>query len=941
MPDRIINIQGINIILLENRDENATQIQHELGKLKEEVKTKFTYAGIEPDDDSDRRVLVLILKIICHAQCFPQNHINRGRLLLAISTCVEMLSERSRYTGDLERFIERYETNEMSIWRDLIFIRKMAFGDSDEPSPDERPIHAIRLARIFTVDLNQLGIIVADAVNGSPVRKPYRNPAILPNILEWVTYYREQECLEKIIAACSEENLAAIDITTNAGKTAILRILQIIGENLTKKNLSDSTRLPTPTLYFDLLVDVRNRLAHNEWDLFEDKFPAIFALDYRALFDSIRFIRIQIETIYANHQHCKKTPDGSDLHSDKAITRFYTPELDWKPLPETTKNIILLFLKDLIARGRLTEEVCASFINFLEEDIEVVYPNIVDRFKVLVRPFYSGDPSSPGPEDAVIRPFIGQMYNQIKKDKTAYEKREDKYRAELEKARNNSLPAIRSIQALLPDDHRYKSSGAEEGHHDPALVIKRMLDTITHIENLLCLLKEYPNFLRDMVTPFKAEACFVHVPGCELGFGHAKVDAAHALVRTHLTHTDSGMMVPLPKMLMSSEPLSMQGTRAVTSKEGLDKLINYAIKSQQRVARELMNFALEIRMANELSSKTALRMALEFFAARLIPFLRFAIIQKFPGLGIRLKNLELRFYRNFLEHGNMFVEQSIISPEHFLIRYISTLLNDIKHILMMNQALLASPLFLKTICNNVNISPTDLSKTHSRKQIATKHRWKTREKISSDYTIEITDHGAGGDCLFRSLAVQIGVNAELGTIGDVETDHILLRQLVVASILSQRETLGDLLNDERLTLFIDGTPRVARVDSFDGYIRAMGMQGTWGGQIEILALARLLGRPTVLLGENIRPQFFEENAHGEPLILYYTGDHYQAVRHLAGTAQELFLRILRDDTAVQAAIAGAERSRASLFRTGGAGGGTAAGVSAAASAAPSPMRPAR
>lgn len=498
---------------------------------------------------------------------------------------------------------------------------------------------------------------------------------------------------------------------------------------------------------------------------------------------------------------------------------------------------------------------------------------------------------------------------------------------------------MRSIQTLLPNDHRYKASRAEEGSYDLSLVIGRMQETIVEIEKLMGLLKEYPNFLRDMVTPFKAEECFVHIPRVyfteEPSFGHAEIDAAHALVRAHLTGADTGMMVPLPKMLMSSEPLSMQGVRAVTSSEGLDRLVRYVKNSQQRVAQELMNFALEIRMAEELSSKTAARMALEFFVARLIPFLRFVIIQKLPGFRIRLKNLELRFYRNFLEHGNMFVEQSIISPEHFLIRYISTLLNDIKHILVMNRALLASPLFLKTVCSNVNIRPADLSKTHSRKQIAIKYHWKTREKISSDYTIEIKDHGAGGDCLFRSLAAQVGVNAELGTIGDVETDHILLRQFAVASILSQREALGDLLNNEHLTLFIDGTPRVARVDTFDGYIRAMGMQGTWGGQIEILALARLLGRPTVLLGENIRPQFFEENARGEALILYYTGDHYQAVTPRAGTARELFLRILRDDTAVQAALTGAERSRASLFEASGAGAG------AAASAGSSSMKLAR
>lgn len=430
---QIIHIHGINIVLLSNREENATQLHEELEKLKNEVKTKFTYAGIEPDDESDQKVLVLILKIICHTQSFSQDHINRGRILLTISTCVEMLSERARYAGDPERFIERYEANEMSIWRDLIFIRKMAFGDSDEVERDKYAIHSSRLARIFKTDLHQLGIIVADALNGLIVRKAYRNPAVLPNILDWATYYREQESLEKILEACSEEKLSSLDIETQAGKTVFLRILQIIGESLTKKNLSDSTRSLAPLLDFDLLVDVRNRLAHNEWDLFENKFKDIFDLDYRALFENIRLIRIQVEMIYKNHQDCKKTPLASDAHSEKEITRFYEIKSVWKPLPETTKNIILLFLKSLIERDRLTKGACVSFIGFLEEDIEFICPNIIDRFKALIRPFYSGDPASPGPEDAVIRTFMGQMYNQIKKDKLAYEKMEAKRHAEFER----------------------------------------------------------------------------------------------------------------------------------------------------------------------------------------------------------------------------------------------------------------------------------------------------------------------------------------------------------------------------------------------------------------------------------------------------------------------------------------------------------------------------
>lgn len=200
------------------------------------------------------------------------------------------------------------------------------------------------------------------------------------------------------------------------------------------------------------------------------------------------------------------------------------------------------------------------------------------------------------------------------------------------------------------------------------------------------------------------------------------------------------------------------------------------------------------------------------------------------------------------------------------------------------------------------IHPSEIKQIFS-KRLARTSPWKSEAQLTTDYDIQIADPGAGGDCLFRAVATQVGRAPELGTTGIANTDHLELRRLTVAAIDSQRAALGDLLNGEQL---MTADSVIVTVENFGHYIQLMNMPGTWSGAVEVLALSRILDHPIVLLSETMPPQFFAVEAAGEPICLYYTGNHYKAVSSTRYAARALFTQIQEDACVLQAAqIAGA------------------------------------
>ena len=99
------------------------------------------------------------------------------------------------------------------------------------------------------------------------MRIHYKDANQLPYIYAIVNYYREEESLQKILEYTDPAFLMQIDPTTLEGRLAIFRILEIIGEYSTQKDLTPITRDSDYDIDWNILVAVRNRLAHHEWYL--------------------------------------------------------------------------------------------------------------------------------------------------------------------------------------------------------------------------------------------------------------------------------------------------------------------------------------------------------------------------------------------------------------------------------------------------------------------------------------------------------------------------------------------------------------------------------------------------------------------------------------------------------------------------------------------------
>jgi OTU domain-containing protein 3 len=123
----------------------------------------------------------------------------------------------------------------------------------------------------------------------------------------------------------------------------------------------------------------------------------------------------------------------------------------------------------------------------------------------------------------------------------------------------------------------------------------------------------------------------------------------------------------------------------------------------------------------------------------------------------------------------------------------------------------------------------------------------------------IRDVAGDGNCLFRSLADQLGLGA---------ASHAEVRERVVDFIVANRADFEPFVEDD--------VP-------FDGYVARMRKERAWGGQLELQA-ASLLFRVNVLIHQLDMPRWdivnFTDGARSIQLA-YHDGDHYNSVRPVA------------------------------------------------------------
>ena len=149
-------------------------------------------------------------------------------------------------------------------------------------------------------------------------------------------------------------------------------------------------------------------------------------------------------------------------------------------------------------------------------------------------------------------------------------------------------------------------------------------------------------------------------------------------------------------------------------------------------------------------------------------------------------------------------------------------------------------------------------------------------KISKFF--EIIDCGAGGNCLFHAVANQIP-----------EETHESLRELACTALESNSTQLNAQLEIGGADVILINPEVIAeeRIDNSEQYVELMKRPGTWGGEIELAALAQLFNRPITVIANGycplIYPSFIDSQGRpfypGNPIFIYYNGhNHYQALR---------------------------------------------------------------
>ncbi len=158
--------------------------------------------------------------------------------------------------------------------------------------------------------------------------------------------------------------------------------------------------------------------------------------------------------------------------------------------------------------------------------------------------------------------------------------------------------------------------------------------------------------------------------------------------------------------------------------------------------------------------------------------------------------------------------------------------------------------------------------------------WKTKTEI--ELLGRLVDTPGDGNCLFHAVREALPEAARVST--------EVLRQQAVDTLGANQANLPEgWFDDYENGVMTAGGP-VAPEDA-DEYFTLMAQEGTWGGALEVQALAIHLNRPIITLAEHHAPQRFDHDFNatiltGEPLVLYYEhGNHYMPMKPMVGQTQ--------------------------------------------------------
>ena len=380
----IVDVYGCQVLVEDDRLDNRQTIADIGNTLRKRIHERRMEG--EDDGSTDQEVLELLLRIIAHDTRYGAEETieDRKNSLFNIARSTPLLNPKKANAGQAKFVKEKYvSADERSIWRDIEFLQKMLIPEGQPGYEGRYFIPDSKAEKILEHDVRQLALVIANELQGSAFDKKYKDTRELQHIYEIVNYYREEEVLKKILDHTAPELLVQIDIGKAEGKFAIFRILVIIGEYVSKKNITDGTKGQIFGVDWELLTAIRNRLAHHEWYIaHEDIFAKLMGHDLNVILnEDIPFIRHRLEIIWNNHQNVKRNLDVHERFFSRDVSDYYRLEDNTKFIPEESKQHIIEHCRWLHDKGFISKENLQLLLDFLNKDFAIIREEFRGKLK--------------------------------------------------------------------------------------------------------------------------------------------------------------------------------------------------------------------------------------------------------------------------------------------------------------------------------------------------------------------------------------------------------------------------------------------------------------------------------------------------------------------------------------------------------------------------------
>lgn len=344
--------------------------------------------GHEPTEDLDKENLGLILKYLAHDayhghyEDFEQRRRTLHDILVTISLLSAYSRDGSEQQGIKDKDIYYVQHEGTNIWNDLEYLHNFCIPNNEMSYAKSLPITPKRLKNILEKDMYVVGKLVMaelklfEGDKNEKIIQSLGKPRKLIHIFPLVRYWRSIEFLKVVFDCADEEVLQSINPGEFLGRQAIFIILKKIGEACTKKNSLSVVQSLAPEIDFEMLVDVRNKLAHLEWSMAHGVlFQDLGVINFDVILDEIRFIRERFIEAFSKFTFnaqlfYEQDKDGFDecINKLEIISAESFPENMMEELLEIIKEMYQKNYFDKVGKDYFVSLLKGDFLDFDEDE---------------------------------------------------------------------------------------------------------------------------------------------------------------------------------------------------------------------------------------------------------------------------------------------------------------------------------------------------------------------------------------------------------------------------------------------------------------------------------------------------------------------------------------------------------------------------------------------